>query len=396
MNDFTEWRGFDLTQRRAKIEKAYNLAPVKTPEDVPIIVGTPTYFRFGGLEFPEDYFTNPASMIEHQCRGYEKHLRTIHDDFIPYFMPWLGTGVLASGFGCELSDPSPENDPAVKAPCITTPADVARLKMPDPYKDGLMPKVLEFIDYARAHSDLPPGLTDMQGPLDTLGQMCGQDRLFVWMYEEPALVHDLFDLVTDAFIEWVKVQKKHIGEPLDRSNGLQGIWSPTGTGIWTSEDDLVTLGPDLCAEFVVPSLSRIFKAFGGGSVHFCGRAVQHLDNVLKIENVRVVSNSPMGDFESFAALRKQIGGRLTHHIQDLAPIKTEEYYEALFDKIDDFRGVMLVPFIVDTMGMDENGVLIPVDLAHWDRVNVANRIVDISRRCIGKKLAGEPIFQSRG
>ena len=37
--------------------------------------------------------------------------------------------------------------------------------MPDPYKDGLMPTVLKFIDYAVAHSDLP-GLTDMNSVLE--------------------------------------------------------------------------------------------------------------------------------------------------------------------------------------------------------------------------------------
>ena len=62
----------------------------------------------------------------------------------------------------------------------------------------------------------------MQGPLDTVGQMCGQAQLYQWMYHEPQAVHDLFDLVAEAFIEWVKVQKAHIGEPLEQSNGLAG------------------------------------------------------------------------------------------------------------------------------------------------------------------------------
>ena len=208
------------------------------------MINTPCYFAFGNPDMPEDYFTNPASMVEYQADGYEKHLSTVNDDYIPYFMPWFGTGVLASGFGCEITIKSgPGNEPSLVAPCISSPDDVAKLKMPNPYQDGWMPRVLDAIDYARANSDLPPGLTDMQGPLDTLGSMCGQSQLYLWMYDEPQMVHELFDLVTDAFIEWVKVQKKHIAEPLDRSNGLQGVWSPPGVGVWESDDDLVMMSP---------------------------------------------------------------------------------------------------------------------------------------------------------
>jgi len=252
-----------------------------------------------------------------------------------------------------------------------------------------MPRVLDAIDYARANSDLPPGLTDMQGPLDTLGLMCGQAQLYEWMYKEPKMVHELFDLVTEAFIEWVKVQKKHIDEPPDRSNGLQGIWSPKGVGIWESDDDLVLLDAGLYREFVVPYVSRIFKVFGGGSVHFCGNGVHHIDNLLKIESLRVVNNSPIGDFKAFATLKRQLGDRVTLQIQDGSAVDAENYYTHLFAAIDDFRGIILAPFVIDSMGMDAEGGYIPVD---WDPFETANRIVAITRECVRKKLAGEPIL----
>ncbi len=57
--------------------------------------------------------------------------------------------------------------------------------MPDPYKDGLMPKVLKTIDYAVENSDLPVGLTDMNSVLSTIIEMCGYENFFYWMYDEP-------------------------------------------------------------------------------------------------------------------------------------------------------------------------------------------------------------------
>ena len=388
MTMLTEWRGIDISKRQAKLKRAFERKDITSPEDVPLLINTPTYFAFGNQRTPKDYFTNPASMVAYQAKGYEEHLRKVNDDLIPYFMPWFGTGVLASAFGCEIyTAPGSGNDPAVAGPCITTPAEAAHLKMPDHCTHGWMPRVLEAIDYARDCTDLPPGLTDMQGPLDTLGLMCGQARLYQWMYQEPKMVHELFDLVTEAFIVWAKIQKKHIGEPLDQSYGLQGVGGSTGIGIWESDDDLVLLDAGLYREFVVPYVSRIFEAFGGGSVHFCGNGYHHLDNLREIQGLRVVNHSPMGDFEGFAEFRANLGPDVVFQIQDSVPIDVETYYTQLFGALDDLRGLMLATFVLDEMGMDSDGGYLPVE---WDPFETANRVVSVCRMCIEKKLSNEP------
>lgn len=388
MDNFTEWRGFDLSARITKIERAFNRAEVVSAEDIPVLVNTPCYFAFATSDKPEDYFTNPASMVEYQARGYEKHLAAVNDDLVPYFMPWFGTGVLASGFGCKIKiTPGPGHDPAVVGPCVSSLAEAAHLKMPDPNKDGWMPRVLETIDYACANSDLPVGLTDMQGPLDTLGLICGQQQLFMWMYDDPQAVHDMFDLVTEAFIEWVKVQKKHIGEPLDRSNGLQGV-GHSPIGVWESDDDLVMVSPGLYEEFVVPYLSRIFETFGGGSVHFCGKGYHNLNNILSIKNVRVINHSTMGRFKEFAKFQQSLANRVTLQLQDNAPVDVEGYYTQLFSTLDDLRGVMLATFVLDTYALAPDGGYVPVD---WMPFEVANRIVAATRECARQKLAAKPL-----
>jgi len=140
---------------------------------------------------------------------------------------------------------------------------------------------------------------------------------------------------------------------------------------------------------VVPYVSRIFKVFGGGSVHYCGNGVHHIDNLLKIESLRVVNNSPIGDFKAFATLKQRLGDRATLQIQDGSAVDVENYYTHLFAAIDDFRGIILAPFVIDSMGMDAEGGYIPVD---WDPFETANRIVAITRECVRMKLASEPIL----
>ncbi|NLC67464.1 MAG: hypothetical protein GX754_01480 [Clostridiaceae bacterium] len=323
-------------------------------------------------------------MVDYQEKGFEKHLANVNDDTIPYFMPWFGTGVIASAFGCKIKEASGfGDDPAVVSTCIENVKDIANLKIPDPYKDGLMPVVLKFIDYAVQHSDLPVGLTDMNSPLCTAAQVCGYDKLFIWMFEEPEAVHELMNIITETFIKWVKTQKEHIGEPLDSSNGLQGVWSPKGVGVWVSDDDLVSIGPELYEEFVVPYYSMIFETFGGGSVHFCGNGAHQASNLLKIRNIKVVNNSPMANFEAFGKLVNVIAQKVVIQIQDAAPIDVENYYSKLFEKIDDPRGIMLATFVEDTIGLTMDGGTATVK---WDPIETANRIVNSVRRCVQYKL----------
>jgi 5-methyltetrahydrofolate--homocysteine methyltransferase len=388
--EFTEWRGYDLRLRVAKLKRAFRCEPVTSPDDMPVFANSPCYFAFGTLDKPADYFTNPAAMYTYQADGFEQHLARVDDDLAPYFMPWFGTGVLASAFGCEIKITeglagAAADDPAVAGACIHSPADAARLRLPDLRRAGWMPRVLDAIDYARAEGDLPVGLTDMQGPLDTLGLMCGQAQLYQWMYKEPAMIHELFDLVTAAFIEWVKLQKEHIGEPLNSSNGLQGVHSP-GIGIWESDDDAILLDAALYRDFVAESVSAILDAFGGGSVHFCGNGVHQLDTLLAMPNLRVINNSPLGDFRALGALKRRLNGRVTLEIQDGAPLNVESYYRGLFSHVDDLAGVILAPFVTDKVAMDDNGGYVPID---WDPFETANRIARTARACAAQVLSGE-------
>jgi 5-methyltetrahydrofolate--homocysteine methyltransferase len=215
--------------------------------------------------------------------------------------------------------------------------------------------------------------------------MCGQAQLYQWMYQEPTMVHDLFDLVAEAFIQWVKVQKVHIGEPLQSSNGLQGAHSPF-CGVWESDDDMVLIAPDLYAEFVLPAVSRIFTAFGGGSIHFCGAALQHLDNLRQVENLKVINNSPLGNYAAFGQLRRILGEKVVFQIQDGAPADPETYYATLFAEVEDFRGLMLATFVMDNVGMDAQGGYIPMN---WQPIEAANRLANSVRQAVSRRLAGE-------
>jgi hypothetical protein len=203
------------------------------------------------------------------------------------------------------------------------------------------------------------------------------------MYDEPELIHDLMDMITEAFILWVQKQKQHAGEPLDASNGLQGVWSPKGVGVWISDDDLVSVGPDLYAEFVVPCYRKLFATFSGGSLHYCGNGTQQLENFSEIGNIRAINNSPMGNTTAFNALVTGRPHGAVIQIQDNAPEDPDTYYRRLFANTKDFTSIMVATWILDTVAMMSNGGYKTIQ---WDSLDAANNTVKAIRNAVIERM----------
>lgn len=369
-------RSSRFARSQARIRAAFDLAD---PVDPPVMVWPLHYIAWGTApdRLPPDLFDKPDVMTQFQTRLCEGHMATVDDDFQPYLTPYLGTGILASGFGCRTQF-APGRDPSVAAPCVETPADAAKLKIPDPERDGLMPRVLEWAAYMRAHGTYPVALTDMQSPLDELILMCGHERLYLWMYDEPKLVHDLFAMATEAMIAWVKAQKKVTGEALDECRGEQGVWAPPGCGIWLADDEAVNLSPSLYEEFVAPCYSRIFRAFGTGILHFCGNGA-HLAPILRrMDGLRAINTGPMGRPANFAALQRGLNGAVPLIYQEVSPQHPDRYFGELLRLID-LRGVFFAPQVCDLAATGDEGG--PVDVVQ-DRHAAAVDILAALRRQI--------------
>ncbi len=375
---------------QARIRAAFALAE---PIDPPVMVWPFHYIACGcdPARMPLDLFENPAVMTEFQTRFCDEHVAAVDDDFQPYLSPYLGTGILASGFGCKMHF-APGRDPSVAGPCVESVADAARLKLPDPQRDGLMPRVLELAAYMRDQGRFPVSLTDSQSPLDELALLCGHERLYMWMYDEPALVHDLFAKATEALIAWVKAQKQVTGEPWDACHGEQGVWIPEPCGVWIADDEAVNLPPDLYEEFVAPYYPRLFREFGGGVLHFCGCGAHLAPILLKMEGLRAINTGPVGRPGNFAALQRALGGTIPLIYQEMSPVSCDRYFGDLLSQID-LRGVVFAPQVCDRFATGDKGGL--VDIVQ-DRRVAAKEILVALRRQIAVKMANGNEREGRG
>ena len=345
-------------KRQAKVDaRMADVFALKETKAPPFMVNSAFYWVFGlDLDtLPANYYEDPAVMTNFQEQTYYEQIKNIDDDFVPYLMPWFGTVVAASAFGCKIEFPY-KTDPAVNPRHypVATHEDVERLEVIDPEKDGLMPTVLEFLHYMKENSFLPVGITDFQGPLTTANQLMGYDKLIYLMFDRPDLMHRLMDVVTESLILWVKKQKEVIGEPLDWCIGDQQVYLGANGGIWFSDDDAVLMSPETYREFVVPYNSRILKEFGGGAVHYCGNATHHADSFLEMEGLKALNIYNLFNIPSVAELQQKVGDKISLFVCDYTPVDFENYFDEMLSSLD-YRGLFICSQYSPSVGLLKGG-----------------------------------------
>jgi len=315
---------------------------------VPVLIGDVNYWITGEDPslIPAEYFDAGAydTQLAFQTSKMATHLAGLPDDiYLPYLFPWYGTGVVPSAIGCRVLFQRGE-EPAVAGAIVDDPADVARLQPPHPERDGLMPRVLGCIDHFGAASDLPISFTDNQGPLNIALNLVGLERLCLWMFEYPTVVHELMDFCTTTLIDWIRLQKERAGAPMDGGAFPHLIAIPPGFGgVWLSDDDSTVLSPQLYREFVVPYNGRVFEAFGGGTLHYCGNARHQLENYLATPGLVGLNAWCMGEFDQIFEAQQLIGERAAIMVCDYTPTDAVAYFSDLFAGLSQ-RGAIVATY----------------------------------------------------
>jgi len=368
--------------RIALSEEKLSLAYRFENKKAPIVIVDTNYWTFGDLldAIPADYYTNPGSAFRYQMDKIEWHLENIPNDaYIPFLHPWYGTGVLASAFGIDLIC-NEKADPAVNISNMKNPEEIDELVLPVPGETGAMKVVTQIIDYFLAHSDLPVGFTDCQGPLSTAFQIAGYDNLCYWMYDHPDQVHKLMTLVTDALIAWVKFQKERTGQPLLGASYPLGVKVPEGYGgVWMSDDDSVIMESDLYNEFVRPYNEKLLSAFGGGCIHYCGNSTQNIDNYCNTSGVNSINNFNLDNIEAAAKIRRALREKgIAYMACDFVTSdqRMDDYYRELYKAMDGAEGLIVCAYVAPAIALDKG----KYESASRDREELSNRVFELASK----------------
>ena len=140
------------------------------------------------------------------------------------------------------------------------------------------------IAYLQANSTLPLRLVNVASPMVTASMIWDYTDLMMAMIQYPAEVHALLEVITEATIDYVRLQLAHIKNP--RSMGHEPEVVPPGVGLRVSDDTAALLSPALYREFAGRYNARLSEEFGGIVVHSCGDCSRVVSAMLEIPGLR--------------------------------------------------------------------------------------------------------------
>lgn len=208
----------------------------------------------------------------------------VGDDKVYTIRANLGVGVLPSLFGCDVKLEAGNDLPWVEPIADTEELRRVIAKGVPALDQGLLGRSVEYEHYFREALSPYPRLgravhiaqTDLQGPMNVTAEIMGTG-IYTTIYDEPGLVHDLLDLVTETYIAATKAQKQVLGEELDRAYH----WHLRVLGgIRISEDFALSMSPHHYNEFAAPYNARCYAAFGGGYLLYADEGMPVLDEIL--------------------------------------------------------------------------------------------------------------------
>lgn len=203
--------------------------------------------------------------LQHQFDG------CIDCDFLPTFqLYYMGEATLAAMFGAEQLVVK-DNPPYTKGRVMNTIYDLVSLpKKPDiegsEWGMKLKEHMLRMAD--ATNGEIPMMAVDYQSPYGTATKLIKNEELMLAMYDEPEMVHEFFNIVTNGIIELIETIIGWVGKDLFCVNNTNPIAGDCGIGIW--DDYISVLTPELHTEFCAPYNNRLFEKFGKGHLHTCG------------------------------------------------------------------------------------------------------------------------------
>lgn len=153
-----------------------------------------------------DYFTRPDVWFNTNLQAMKTFPGTM---FLPGFWSEYGMCTEPSAFGAIST--WEENEFPFAKPVLKTPDDVARLDMPNPKKDGLLPFVIKRL------RDFQPEMEKAghkirfavaRGPLNIASFLMGSTEFLMALKMERDKMEQLLTIVSDFLVEWIQYQKE--------------------------------------------------------------------------------------------------------------------------------------------------------------------------------------------
>ena len=262
-----------------------------------------------------EIFTDPKKNAEAHLDVYR---RFKPDSLIVYNHIYME----AETIGCEMEFPE-DGVPHPKRPLLEDKADLAKLEVPDPAKDGRLPELIELaqIVSAEVKGETVVSLAH-SGPWNVAMHLRGSEALLIDTATDPEFVHEIMKYANEVV--------KTIGDSLLSAGFSHGLGEASAS--------CSLISPAIYRDFIKPYHSELCNYFGSKgaplSLHICGDIDPIMEDVVET-GIGFLS------LDSLSSLKKLVGladGKLLI----MGNVKTglyaygtrEEMEEAIRDCID--------------------------------------------------------------
>jgi len=138
--------------------------------------------------------------------------------------------------------------------------------------------------YPRCQQALQISLPDLQGPMDTAEMLWGSE-MFVALLDEPSLAGKLMDKVVCAMLAVAEYYRQFTYDRLEPfANTQHGYFIPGRLLI--RNDSSILVSPETYRQVIAAQDSKVLRAVGTGSIHFCGNGEHLVEPMLEIPGLR--------------------------------------------------------------------------------------------------------------
>jgi [methyl-Co(III) methanol-specific corrinoid protein]:coenzyme M methyltransferase len=235
----------------------------RVPCACPLQTGTVPLMQASGAFWPE---------ANHDGRKMAALSRAAHDfGLIESARVPFDVAVDASAFGAVLGNEAVDRQPAVMAPRFRSLEDLESFTMPDPWRDGRAPALLQAVETLSRQLPDVPVICGVVMPFNLATLLRGTEAALMDLMVGPALMRRLLRLAGEWNLAFIEAALR------------AGADSITFVDSAASGD---LISPEQFAEFALPYDRRaasLVRAEGAASViHMCGRITHHMDHILEV------------------------------------------------------------------------------------------------------------------
>ena len=241
---------------------------------------------------PEQPLPNPdlkTERIQWAWTAYQSQMDALNwldDDRVPFLNPYSGTEIFAEAFGCRVHYTADKMPFAL--PCVRTPAEAARLRIPD-WSETRLATLFEIADELcrRAGPGAVLRLPDIQSPMDIAALIWDKNTFYPALVEDPEPVQELAQKVRMLLTSFLDAWFARYGSAFMAH--FPDYFMPRG--ITLSEDEVGAVSPAMFSRYFLPELEWLANRYGAIGMHCCAHARHQWQGFLKIPNLTLVNLS---------------------------------------------------------------------------------------------------------